>query len=60
MTEARLVLTDALVSESLRRAKAAQRAAEAGTSPEHSGNEDQEQFRRGGGSSRPVAHERGE
>jgi ribosome maturation factor RimP len=60
MTEARLVLTDALVSESLRRAKAAQRAAEAGTSPEHSGDEDQEQFRRGSGSSRPVAHERGE
>jgi ribosome maturation factor RimP len=60
MAEARLVLTDALVSESLRRAKAAQRATEAGTSPEHSGNEDQERFRRGSGSSRPVAHERGE
>jgi ribosome maturation factor RimP len=60
MTEARLVLTDALVTESLRRAKAAERTAQIGGSPDRSGNQDQGKFRHGPGSSRPVAHHEGE
>jgi ribosome maturation factor RimP len=60
MAEARLVLTDALVTESLRRAKAAERTAEIGGSPDRSGNQDQGKFRRGPGRSRPVAHHEGE
>jgi ribosome maturation factor RimP len=60
MAEARLVLTDALVTESLRRAKAAERSAEIRGSPEHSGHQDQEKFRHGSGSSHPVAQHEGE
>ena len=60
MAEARLVLTDELVAQSLKRAKAAQRPGQTEASPEKSGNEDQEQFRRGAGNGRPVAHQRGE
>jgi ribosome maturation factor RimP len=60
MAEARLVLTDALVTESLRRAKAAERTAEIEGSPDRSGNQDQGKFRHGSGTSRPVAHHEGE
>ncbi len=61
MAEARLVLTDALVTESLRRAKAAERTAEIAGSPHRSGNQDdQGKFRHGSGTSRPVAHHEGE
>jgi ribosome maturation factor RimP len=60
MAEARLVLTDALVTESLRRSKAAERMAEIGGSPDRSGEEDREKFRHGSGRSRPVAHHEGE
>jgi ribosome maturation factor RimP len=60
MAEARLVLTDALVTESLRRAKAAERTAEIKGSPDRSGNQDQGKFRHGSGTSRPVAHHEGE
>jgi ribosome maturation factor RimP len=60
MAEARLVLTDALVTESLRRAKAAERTAEIGGSPDRSDNQDQGKFRHGPGRSRPVAHHEGE
>jgi len=61
MAEARLVLTDALITESLRRAKAAERTAEIAGSPHRSGNQDdQGKFRHGSGTSRPVAHHEGE
>jgi ribosome maturation factor RimP len=60
MAEARLVLTDALVTESLRRAKAAERTAHIAGSPDRSGNQDQGKFRHGPGRSRPVAHHEGE
>jgi ribosome maturation factor RimP len=59
MAEARLVLTDALVTKSLRRAKAG-RSPQIGNSSDRSGNEDQEKIRRGSGSSRPVAQHEGE
>jgi len=52
MSEARLVLTDELVTESLRRGKAAERAAEAA-----SGNGD---FRHATGSDRRAAHQGGD
>jgi ribosome maturation factor RimP len=60
MAEARLVLTDALVTESLRRAKAAERTAEIGGAPDRSGNQDQGKFRHGSSGSRPVAQHEGE
>jgi ribosome maturation factor RimP len=60
MAEARLVLTDALVTESLRRAKAVERTAEIEGSPDRSGNQDQGKFRHGSGTSRPVAQHEGE
>src|SRR5713101_4692450 len=60
MAEARLVLTDAVVTESLRRAKAAERTAEIGGVPDRSGNQDQGKFRHGSGGSRPVAQHEGE
>ena len=56
--EARLVLTDALVTASLRRAKAAERTAE--SSPDRSGQRDRENFRHGFGRRRPVAQHEGE
>ena len=58
MAEARLVLTDALVTASLRRAKAAERTAE--SSPDRSGQRDRENFRHGFGRRRPVAQHEGE
>jgi len=58
MAEARLVLTDALVTESLRRAKAAERTAE--SPPDRSGERDQENFRHGSGRRRPLAQHEGE
>jgi len=60
MAEARLVLTDALITESLRRSKAAERTAQIGGSPDRSGNPEEEEFRRGFGRSRPVAQHEGE
>jgi ribosome maturation factor RimP len=60
MAEARLVLTDALITESLKRAKMAERAGEAGNSPDRSGNSHQEQFRHGAGTRHPVAQHEGE
>src|SRR5262249_53092311 len=60
MAEARLVLTDALVTESLRRAKAAGRMAEIGNAPDRFGDEDREKFRHGSGRRRPVAQNEGE
>jgi ribosome maturation factor RimP len=60
MAEARLVLTDALVTEALRRAKAAGRTAEIGNAPDRSGEEDREKFRHGFGRRRPVAQHEGE
>src|SRR5439155_17459500 len=58
MAEARLVLTDALVTASLRRAKAAERTAE--SSPDRSGQRDRENFRHGFGRRRPGAQHEGE
>ena len=52
MTEARLVLTDELVAQSLRRSKAAERAAERSGEPED--------FRRAPGKDRRVAQHEGE
>jgi len=60
MAEARLVLTDALVTESLRRAKAAERTAGIGGSPDRSGSQDEDKFRHRSGKGRPVAHHEGE
>jgi ribosome maturation factor RimP len=47
MAEARLVLTDALVAESLKRAKAAERATGDANAPDSSGDREPNQFRRG-------------
>jgi ribosome maturation factor RimP len=59
MAEARLVLTDALVTESLRRAKdTADRRNDA--RPDRSGNQTEKQFRHGSGKRRPVAQHEGE
>jgi ribosome maturation factor RimP len=59
MAEARLVLTDALVTESLRRAKdTADRRND--TRPDRSGNQTEKQFRHGSGKRRPVAQHEGE
>ena len=60
MAEARLVLTDALVTESLRRAKAAERTAGIGGSPDRSGSQDEDKFRHRFGKGRPVTHHEGE
>jgi ribosome maturation factor RimP len=60
MADARLVLTDALVTESLRRAKRAEGSAEIGTPPDRSGNQTEKQFRHGSGKRRPVAQHEGE
>jgi ribosome maturation factor RimP len=60
MAEARLVLTDALVTESLRRSKAAERTAGIGGSPDRSGSQDENKFRHGSGKGRPVAQHEGE
>jgi len=47
MAEARRVLTDALVAESLKRAKAAERATGDANAPDSSGDREPNQFRRG-------------